>query len=77
MANYAKGAQVEHAKFGFGTIESHTEERIEIKFDEHGTKKFVTSMAIGSLRKSDRTPPVEKRGARARKAKVAAPVASA
>jgi hypothetical protein len=77
MANYAKGAQVEHAKFGFGTIESHTEERIEIKFDEHGTKKFVTSMAIGSLRKSDRTPPVEKRGSRARKAKVAAPVASA
>ncbi len=76
MANYAKGAQVEHAKFGFGTIESHTEERIEIKFDEHGTKKFVTSMAIGSLRKSDRTPPVEKRGSRARKAK-AAPVASA
>jgi hypothetical protein len=76
MANYAKGAQVEHAKFGFGTIESHTEERIEIKFDEHGTKKFVTSMAIGSLRKSDRTPPVEKRGSRARKAK-ATPVASA
>jgi hypothetical protein len=77
MANYAKGAQVEHAKFGFGTIESHTEERIEIKFDEHGTKKFVTSMAIGSLRKSDRTPPVEKRGSRARKPKVVAPVASA
>jgi hypothetical protein len=76
MANYSKGAQVEHAKFGFGTIESHTEERIEIKFDEHGTKKFVTSMAIGSLRKSDRTPPVEKRGSRARKAKTA-PVASA
>ena len=76
MANYAKGAQVEHAKFGIGTIESHTEERIEIKFDEHGTKKFVTSMAIGSLRKSDRTPPVEKRGTRARKTK-AAPVASA
>ena len=78
MANYAKGAQVEHAKYGFGTVESHNDDRIEIKFDEHGVKKFVTSMAMGSLKKSDRTPPVEKRATRARKAKVAAvPVAEA
>ncbi len=69
MANYAKGAQIEHAKFGFGTVESHNDERIEIKFDDHGTKKFVTSMAMGSLKKSDRTPPVEKRATRARKPK--------
>ena len=71
MANYSKGAQVEHSKFGFGTVESHTDDRIEIKFDDHGMKKFVTSMAISSLKKSDRTPPVEKRATRARKAKAA------
>ena len=70
MANYAKGSQIEHAKFGLGTVESHTDDRIEIKFDDHGTKKFVTSMAMGSLKKSDRTPPVEKRATRARKPKV-------
>jgi hypothetical protein len=76
MANYSKGAQVEHSKFGFGTVESHTEERIEIKFDDHGTKKFVTSMALGSLKKSDRTPPVEKRATRARKPKAVPAVAA-
>ncbi len=76
MANYAKGAQIEHVKYGFGTVESHTDERIEIKFDDHGTKKFVTSMAIGSLKKSDRQPPAEKRATRARKVKVA-PAAAA
>jgi len=74
MANYAKGAQVEHAKFGFGTVESHTEERIEIKFDDHGMKKFVTAMVMPSIKKSDRQPPVEKRASRARKPKVVAPV---
>ncbi len=71
MANYNQGAQVEHEKFGFGTVLSHTEERIVIKFDDHGEKKFVTSMAVGSLKKSDRQPPVEKRKG-TRKAKAAA-----
>ena len=72
MANYTKGAQVEHNKFGFGTVESHNDDRIEIKFDDHGTKKFVTSMAMGALRKSDRQPPAEKRASRARKPKAPA-----
>lgn len=73
-SHYNQGAQVEHLKFGLGTVLSHTEERIVIKFDDHGEKKFVTPMVMGSLRKSDRTPPVEKRATRTRKAK-AAPVA--
>jgi hypothetical protein len=72
MANYAKGAQIEHAKFGFGTVESHTEERIEIKFDDYGVKKFVTAMAMGSIKKSDRQPPAEKKTARRKKAAPAA-----
>jgi hypothetical protein len=71
MANYAKGSQVEHVKFGFGTVESHTEDRIEIKFDDFGVKKFVTSMAMGSIKKSDRQPPAEKKAARRKKAAVA------
>ncbi len=68
MASYNQGAQVEHLTFGLGTVLSHTEERIVIKFDDHGEKKFVTGMVIGNLKKSDRQPPAEKR-ARARKAK--------
>jgi hypothetical protein len=70
MASYNQGAQVEHQTFGLGTVMSHTEERIVIKFDDHGEKKFVTSMVLMNLKKSDRQPPAEKR-ARARKAKAA------
>lgn len=69
---YGQGAQVEHLKFGLGTVLSHTEERIVIKFDDHGEKKFVSQMVVGSLKKSDRQPPVEKRASRARKPKVVA-----
>jgi len=33
MASYNQGAQVEHQTFGLGTVLSHTEERIVIKFE--------------------------------------------
>jgi len=69
---YSQGAQVEHQKFGLGTVMSSSEERIEIKFDDHGVKKFVTTMVMGSLKKSDRQPPAEKKGTRRKKT---APVA--
>jgi len=71
MANFNQGSQVEHLKFGLGTVLSSTEERIIIKFDDHGEKKFVTPMVMASLRKSDRQPPPEKRASRARKTKAA------
>ena len=67
-SHYSQGAQVEHLKFGLGTVMSHTEERIVIKFDDHGEKKFVTPMVVASLKKSDRQPPAEKRAARRKKA---------
>jgi hypothetical protein len=65
---YSQGAQVEHQKFGLGTVMSSSDERIEIKFDDHGLKKFVTTMVMGSLKKSDRQPPAEKKGTRKKKA---------
>ena len=64
---YSQGAQVEHQKFGLGTVLSSSEERIVIKFDDHGEKKFVTNMVMGNLKKSDRQPPAEKKRARAKK----------
>ncbi len=77
MANYNQGAQVEHQKYGLGTVMSSSDERIVIKFDDHGEKKFVSSMVLPSLKKSDRQPPVEKRASRARKPKaVPAPAAA-
>ena len=71
---YSQGAQVEHLKFGLGTVLSSSEERIVIKFDDHGEKKFVTSIVLPALKKSDRQPPVEKR--RASRKKAAAPAAT-
>ena len=69
---YNQGAQVEHQKFGLGQVLSSSEERIVIKFDDHGEKKFVTAMVIGSLKKSDRQPPTEKKGTRKKKVAPAA-----
>jgi hypothetical protein len=66
--NYNQGAQVEHLKFGLGTVMSSSDERIVIKFDDHGEKKFVTTMVMGSLKKSDRPAPAEKKGTRRKKA---------
>ena len=76
---YPQGAQVEHLKFGFGTVLSCNEEHIVIKFDEFGEKKFVTTIVVTALKKSDRVPPAEKRSSRSRKPKVVAvaPVAAA
>ena len=65
---FAQGAQIEHNKYGLGSVASCTEEYIVIKFDDHGEKKFVLSIAMLALKKSDRTPPVEKRRAARKKA---------
>jgi hypothetical protein len=72
---YPQGAQVEHQKFGLGSVLSCNEEHIVIKFDDHGEKKFLTHIVVTALKKSDRTPPVEKRTRR--KAVKAAPAAAA
>ncbi len=71
MANkpaFANGAQVEHPKFGLGSVLSCNDDHIVIKFDDHGEKKFVTSIVLPNLKKSDRQPPVEKRRAARKKA---------
>ena len=64
---FSQGAQVEHMKFGLGTVMSSSDERIVIKFDDHGEKKFVTGMVMSSLKKSDRAAPIEIKGARRKK----------
>lgn len=70
---YATGAQVEHSKFGLGTVLSCNDEYVVIKFDDHGEKKFVASIVLPNLKKSDRQPPEQKKS-RAKK-KAAAPAA--
>lgn len=53
---YQVGSQVEHAKFGLGAVTAISEERLTIKWDDHGEKTFVTSIAVPQLKKSDREP---------------------
>jgi hypothetical protein len=72
---FATGAQVDHPKFGLGSVLSCNEEYIVIKFDDHGEKKFVLQIVLPNLKKSDRTPPVEKRRAARKKAAPAAAAA--
>jgi hypothetical protein len=69
---FAQGAQVEHGKYGLGSVLSCNDDYIVIKFDDHGEKKFVTSMVLPALKKSDRQPPAEKRRASRKKAAPAA-----
>jgi hypothetical protein len=64
---FATGAQVEHPKYGPGSVVACTDQHISIKFDEHGEKKFVLEIAAPNIKKIDRQPPAEKRASRARK----------
>jgi hypothetical protein len=53
-----------------------TEEHITIKFDDSGEKKFVLSIVLPNLTKSNRTPPPEKKRAARKKAAPAAAAAA-
>ena len=40
---FAQGAQVEHPKFGLGSVLSCSDEYIVIKFDDHGERSSLAS----------------------------------
>ncbi len=61
---FQQGSQVEHERFGLGSVVTITEERMTIRYDDHGEKTFVTSIAVTQLKKSDREPPAATKGKR-------------
>jgi hypothetical protein len=65
---FQPNSQVEHPKYGLGSVIAIDDDRISIKFDDHGEKKFVTSIVLPNLKKSDRKPPPDKRSTRRKKA---------
>lgn len=73
---YATGAQVEHSKFGPGSVVKCDEEHIVVKFDEHGEKKFLCRIALAAIKKLDRPAPDAKKRPSKKKA-AAAPAAEA
>jgi hypothetical protein len=58
---FPQNAQIEHPKFGCGTVLSCNEDYAVIKFDDCGEKKFIASIVIPSLKKIDREPPPERK----------------
>jgi hypothetical protein len=64
------GQSVKHGVYGFGTITEADAERTTIDFDEHGVKKFVTSMMVCDL--AGDAPPRPPRSKRRKKSAVAA-----
>ncbi len=70
MNNFSNGQQVKHERYGFGTVLNCDDERISIRFDDFGERKFLRSIVV--LEKSDREPPPEKK---TRRKKAAAPKA--
>jgi hypothetical protein len=66
---FAENAQVEHPKFGPGTVLACDDQYIVVNFDDHGEKKFIAEIVIPNLVKLDRKPPEKKtRARRTRKA---------
>ena len=51
--------RVQHEKYGLGVISETDAEYTVIEFDEHGRKKFLTSLV--SLQSSDEPPPKRRR----------------
>ena len=69
---FAQGAQVDHPKFGFGSVMSCNEDYVVIKFADHGEKRFFLKMVLSLLKKSDSQPPAEKQRSPKKKAPAAA-----
>ncbi len=64
------GQYIKHGIYGFGTITEADADRTTIDFDDHGVKKFVTSMMVVELAgEAPARPPRSKR-----RKKPAAPV---
>ena len=64
------GQYIKHGVYGFGTITDADAERTTIDFDEHGVKKFVTSMMVCEL--AGDAPPRPARSKRRKKPATAA-----
>lgn len=44
MQVLSEGQTIRHEQYGIGTVTESTTERTTIEFDNHGVKKFVTSI---------------------------------
>jgi len=47
-APFAKGARVFHQKFGYGTVVAVDNDRLDIAFDQAGSKKVMDSFVVAA-----------------------------
>ena len=77
MKRFEVGARVMEPTYGLGSVVAVEDAYLRVQFDEHGVKKFLTSMS--KLEPSDEPVPLTARGKPKRRrkpaTKVAAPVA--
>jgi hypothetical protein len=45
----SEGQTIRHQQYGMGTVTESNTERTTIDFDDHGVKKFVTSLWVAEL----------------------------
>ena len=65
MQILSEGQTIRHTQYGLGTVTESNNERTSVDFDDHGMKKFVTSIWSAELigePPADR--PVRRRGRR-------------
>ena len=68
MKRFDVGARVMEPTYGLGSVIAVEDAYTRVQFDEHGMKKFLTSMS--KLEPSDEPAPPGARGAEARKKRV-------
>jgi hypothetical protein len=60
-----EGQSIRHEQYGMGIVTESNTERTTIDFDDHGVKKFVTSIWSAELvGEPHATPPTKRRGRR-------------
>jgi hypothetical protein len=68
MQTLVEGQTIRHELYGNGTIVESDTERTTVDFDEHGTRKFVTSIWSAELIGEILSKPTRRRARRSKKA---------
>jgi hypothetical protein len=68
MKRFEVGARVVEPTYGLGSVVAVEDAYTRVQFDDHGVKKFLTSMS--KLEPSDEPAPAGARGVKARKKRV-------
>jgi hypothetical protein len=68
MKRFEVGARVMEPTYGLGSVVAVEDAYTRVQFDEHGVKKFLTSMS--KLEPSDEPAPAGARGVKTRKKRV-------